>query len=192
MSVTRRKLHGLLGGAFLLTTEIPDASAQQAVTASLQPLVAQIRRLVAALESIGEPLNPADQIELERAFGQTDVIAAVQSIQEVLDRYVLLHVDINPESRVSVTRGAARPELVEQGWRTFLVKVINEAADTTALKITSPQGRPTGRVSQQSITGVHDFTNGAVNAVEARDRWVSVSMWDNPPLEPKLSGLAIE
>jgi hypothetical protein len=195
MSVTRRGFNRVLGGAtssIILALDMPNAEAQQAAVVPLQPLAAQIRRLIAALDSIGEPLNPADCMELERAFSQTDEPTAVQSIQQVLDRYVLMTVDINPESRVSVSRGSARAELDEQGWRTFLVKVINEAGDTAALKITSPQGRATGRVSQQSITGVHDFTNGAVDVVEARDRWAAVNPWDKPPLQPALSGLAIE
>ena len=42
---------------------------QQAVTAPLQTLVAQIRRLTVALESIGEPPNPADQAELDKRQG---------------------------------------------------------------------------------------------------------------------------
>ena len=192
MPVTRRKFQRLLGGALLLTAEIREAAAQGMVRVALQPFAAQVRRIIAALEAIGEPLNPADRAALEHAFADADEARAVQSIQQVLDRYVLLHVDINPESRVSVTKGAAPAELVEQGWRTFLVKVVNEAADTTVLKVTSPQGRATGRVSQQSITGVHDFTNGAIDAIEARDRWISVNMWNNPPLDSRLSGLAIE
>ena len=138
MPVTRRTFQRLMGGAFLLTAEIREAAAQGMVGVALQPFAAQVRRIIAALEAIGEPLNPADKAALEQAFADADEARAVRSIQQVLDRYVLLHVDINPESRVSVTRGAAPAELVEQGWRTFLVKVVNEAADTTVLKVTSP------------------------------------------------------
>ena len=34
--------------------------------------------------------------------------------------------------------------------------------------------------------------NLGVDAVDARDRWVAISLWDKPPLQPALSGLAIE
>ena len=44
----------------------------------------------------------------------------------MLDARCLAGVNINPESRVKVARGPAAAELVEQGWRVFLVKVHNE------------------------------------------------------------------
>jgi hypothetical protein len=192
---TRRNFHRILagaGGGWLTHIGAAPASGQQSSTVPLQPLAAQVRRLMTALDSIGDPLNPADTAALNVAFAQTDETAAVQRIQEILDRHVLMNVDINPESRVSATRGAAGAELVEQGWRTFLVKVTNQARDTSVLKIICPQARPMGRMSQQSITGVHDFTNGAVDAVEAGDRWAAIGLWDKPPLQSALSGLEIE
>ena len=51
---------------------------------------------------------------------------AEAELEAVLDRYVLAVVAINPESRVKVTPGPARRELVEAGTRLFLVKVLNE------------------------------------------------------------------
>jgi hypothetical protein len=45
----------------------------------------------------------------------------------VLDARCLAGVNINPESRVKVARGAAAAELVQQGWRVFLVKVHRRA-----------------------------------------------------------------
>jgi hypothetical protein len=45
----------------------------------------------------------------------------------------LVEVHINPEMRVKVARGAARAELVQGGWRSFLVQVRNEAGTTAAL-----------------------------------------------------------
>ena len=56
--------------------------------------------------------------------------AAVRQIEAILDPHVLLIADINPESRVKVDQGAAKPELVEAGARIFLVKVINKAGVT--------------------------------------------------------------
>ena len=41
---------------------------------------------------------------------------------------------INPESRVQVKAGGAPKELMEQGWRMFLVKVHNEAGVTAVLR----------------------------------------------------------
>ena len=50
-------------------------------------------------------------------------------------------VKINPESRVKVSAGAAPSELIEQGWRVFLVKVHNEAGVTRRCACSSPTPR---------------------------------------------------
>jgi hypothetical protein len=158
----------------------------------LQPLAAQVKRLMTALESIGEPLPQDEVAALKAAFASSAEDGGVNEIQRILDSHVLFNVAINPESRISVSRGRAQAQLIEQGWRSFLIKITNQAADTSLFKIRCAQARPVGRRSDEAITGVHDFTNGAVDVVEARDRWVAINSWDNPPLQPILSGLEIE
>jgi hypothetical protein len=171
------------------------APAGLAISASgqdlLQPLEAQVKRLLAALEMIGEPLPAEDTASLNAAFAQPGN-NTLSLIEAVLDRHALLKVDINPEARISMTRGDARAELVEHGWRSFLVKVSNQAADTAVLHITSPQGGRMGRPSGNDTEGVQDFTIGAVDAVVAQQRWLALNDWTKPPLQPALSGLAIE
>src|SRR5262245_19347577 len=104
----------------------------------LQPLVAQVRRVIEASDYLGSPLSAADIKTLEAAFKKSGADEASEAIQRVLDRYCLFGVNINPESRVKVAPGAARPELVEKGWRQFLVKVHNEAGVTAELRTASP------------------------------------------------------
>ena len=60
----------------------------------------------------------------------------------MLDPYCLVGVTINPESRVSVVEGPADKELVQQGWRTYLVKVSNQAGITPTLRPESPNIAP--------------------------------------------------
>ena len=43
--------------------------------------------------------------------------------------------------RVEAAPGAANAELVAQGWRTFLVKVRNDAGTTAELRAVSPQAQ---------------------------------------------------
>jgi hypothetical protein len=81
---------------------------------------------------------------------------------------------------------------VQHGWRSFLIKVNNDATATSPFKIYSPQAEPTGRASDEAIIGVHDFTNGAIDAVEAESRWIALDNWHKPPLEAALSGLSLE
>ena len=98
------------------------------------------------------------------------------ALQQVLDSYCLLAVEINPESRVKVRQGEAPLELVEQGWRQFLVKVFNQAGVTAPLRVKSPNAIP--------LAGSHRD--------DVADRWLDVQMFDAQPLRPALSGLAVE
>src|SRR5581483_60390 len=64
-----------------------------------------------------------------------------EAIQRILDPHCLVGVAINPEMRVKAAQGAVAPELVADGWRTFLVKVQNDAGATTELRVVSPQAQ---------------------------------------------------
>src|SRR5215471_9571875 len=79
----------------------------------LQPLIAQVNRLILATDYLGVPLSEADKQALEKAKSDTDAARASSQIQDILDKYCLAEVNINPESRVKVTQGPAKPELVE-------------------------------------------------------------------------------
>lgn len=195
MAVSRRTFHRLLllgcSGELLLVHRSTMLFSQIS-TLPLQPLAAQVQRLVAALRAVGTPLAESGITALHAAFTSSSEEYAGAEIQRVLDPQVLLAVRINPEGRVSVTRGAAKAELVQHGWRTFLIKINNEAGTTSRFKIYSPQGEHMGRESGEAITGVHDFTNGAVDSEEAEERWVELDNWNKPPLQAPLSGLEIE
>src|SRR6186997_2307964 len=91
----------------------------------LQPLRAQIARIGQALEIAGSPLDQTQRDALE-AVGAEEPSAAVKKIQAILDPLCLAAVTINPESRVKVTAGPAAARLAQQGWRAFLIKVVNE------------------------------------------------------------------
>ncbi|MGH9722832.1 MAG: CehA/McbA family metallohydrolase, partial [Bryobacteraceae bacterium] len=142
----------------------------------LQPLAAQALRVIESLEMLGEPLPADAAARLRRLAESTDRAASVAEIQKILDRYCLVGVQINPESRVKVQEGPAKPELVEQGWRNFLVKVQNEAGITPVLTVDSPNA---GRLAGADP--------GSVNR-----RFLDVQMFDKQPMRPRLSGLEVE
>ena len=195
MLLSRRTFHRflLMGSCYQFVFSGPRVFALMGTTQDLlQPFEAQIKRLLIALKWIGEPLPPDETSALNAIFSKGAENNAVEQIEAILDRHVLLDVAINPESRVSMTRGPAKAQLVEHGWHSFLIKVTNQAADTSVLRISSPQAGPMGRPSGNDTVGVEDFTIGAVDAVEARDRWIALNNWDKPPLQPALSGLEIE
>ncbi len=153
----------------------------------VQPVLSQTRRLIEAMEHLGEPFAAAEIGRLKAAEDSGDGAAILAAIDRVLATRCLAEVRINPESRISITRGAAHARLVEQGWRAFLVKVTNEAGVTPRLAMESPQARPVYRpATGNSIAPV------SVRAVDVMDRWLALEMFDDKPMEPQLSGLELE
>ena len=141
----------------------------------LQPLKAQIERLVDAKEFIGEPFSNETIQKLESAL-EGDEIDTVQKIQAILDPLCLIDIQINPESRVKVHTGPAKRVLVENGWRSFLVKVRNEAGVTAELRANSPNAAPLHNSPQNKIV----------------DRWLDIHSFNQQPLTKGLSGLELE
>lgn len=184
MAMSGLLLHGKTASALL--------QASVSVSLPLQPFAAQARRVADALAAVGSPLSAAELSALQAAAKSGNEAEGVKAIAAVLDMRVLMEVRINPEVRLSVARGPAPADLVQGGWRTFLVRVVNEAGATSPLRIRSPQGGAMGRTSSLAVEGVHDFTNGAVDTEEARARWIALSTYDLPPMLPTLSGLALE
>ncbi len=148
-----------------------------------QPFFAQVRRLIEAADNLGTPIAPADKTAIEHAMTSADSAAAIQRVQQLLDGYCLFAVGINPEMRVKVARGPARPELVEQGWRQFLVKVHNEAGATTPLRVSSPESK---QVFARAGAKPPD------NSPPLAERWLDAHFHTVQPLQPTLSGLALE
>jgi hypothetical protein len=172
-------------GGRLLALALPSVRLRTGV--ELQPLVAEVRRVIDAMAYLGEPFSDADRALLDAAANMSDQARAVDEIQRVLDVRCLLAIRINPESRVSVSRGAAPPRLVQQGWRAFLMKVQNEAGTTGTLGVESPQARPVYRRGTGLAMAPH-----SVLPADVADRWLVVDTFRDKPMEPQLSGLDLE
>jgi hypothetical protein len=156
-------------------------------TVALQPLAQQARRLETALRYLGQPLPEKDRLAIDEAVAHADESGAVARLQQILDRHVLAVVQINPESRVKVEQGAARPELVQGGSRVFLVKVHNQAGVTAPLRVQSPNS---GRLYIPSSGSPEPKKQ--LDAAQVRERWAELSIYDRPPMRPRLSGVAVE
>jgi hypothetical protein len=173
--------HRLLPVLAVLTV-VPSAIAAELprVKVERQPLAAQARRVAEALALLGEPLADADRTALRDA-------ADVDAIQKVLDKRCLAGVHITPSKKLEVQAGPARPQLAEQGWRVFLVKVHNEAALSNAeLTATSANALP---LSQRS-SGKPDPK--VVSVGEVGKRFLDLMMLTSQPLVRELSGLELE
>ncbi|HEV2762092.1 MAG TPA: CehA/McbA family metallohydrolase, partial [Pyrinomonadaceae bacterium] len=191
----RRTFFFVVSALGLLCVAPSASAATQADAVEPQPFVAQVHRLVEAMDYLGEPFSAEERRALERAAEERDAARGVVAMQNVLDRRVLLRVDISPESRVKVTRGQARATLVEAGWRSFLVKVRNEAGVTAQLRAESPHALPVYARGQSNIPGgfsTDPVPEQVLTPRQVAERWLELSMFDKPPLQPRLSGLSLE
>jgi hypothetical protein len=174
------------------------ASAAGAQTAPssvpLQPFAAEVREIETTLKFLGQPLASEDQRAINDALASSDPNAAVAKIEGVLDKYTLVNVTINAESRVSVKRGLASADLIQDGARIFLVKVINQAGVTSYLEMHSPNSGPIYIQSSGSASPPE-----GLKPEDIRNRWADISL-NTPTIPPggfeqpreRLSGLGLE
>src|SRR5262249_54000664 len=108
----------------------------------LQPLADEARQIQTVLRYLGQPLLLADEKRINEAISNPDAVTAVTELQRVLDQNTLATVEINPENRVAVQRGLAAPDLVQDGTRLFLVKIVNRARATAPLVVESSNSGP--------------------------------------------------
>jgi hypothetical protein len=193
-----RTLPLLAAAGFLLTAPtLPADTARpksaktpplpQVQNVEFQPLAAATRRLLEALEFLSAPLRAEDRARLQAVLDGGGAAGGVEGIQAVLDSYCLAFVHINPESRVKAQEGPAEKVLLQQGWRTFLLKVHNEAGVTAPLSIESPNAAPLYRRSTNVAEPAVSIT-----PAQAIDRFLDVSAFTSPPLKNPLSGLSLE
>ncbi|HEV3279138.1 MAG TPA: CehA/McbA family metallohydrolase [Terriglobia bacterium] len=153
----------------------------------LQPFADEVRQLESVLSFLGQPLTSADQEAINARFADPDPDKAIAGVESVLDKYTLAVVNINAESRVSVQRGSAPPDLIEDGTRIFLVKVVNLAGVTARLAVESPNSGNVFIPSRNSPEPPMKLT-----AADVAERWADISLYNKPPLEERLSGFALE
>ena len=153
----------------------------------LQPLAQQVRQLEETLNYLGQPFPPPVHQRINAAIANPDQTAAVTQLESALDPFALVTVDINPEGRVKVEQGSANPTLVEAGTRLFLVKVINNGHVTAPLNVESPNS---GNVFIRS-TG-NPAPPLQLTPQAAADRWADISLYQRPPMNKRLTGLALE
>jgi hypothetical protein len=152
-----------------------------------QPLKAQVKRIVEALDFLGQPLTDEQKKKLDAALAEKEDLAAVKGIQAALDPLCIAGVNINPESRVKASRGEAKAKLMQHGWTVFLVKVQNDAGITASLRCNSPNAAPLYKQSSGSPD-----PKPSVKPADVPERWLDLITFDQQPLNKALSGLAVE
>jgi len=141
-----------------------------------QPLLSQVRRLADALAYLGEPLPASVQAQLAAAEAERDDAAAVARVLRALEPLCLATVTLSRDAPLRARVAPGAKTLIEQGWRTWLIKVENEGALTTPLRVKSPNARPLAESPARDVAS----------------RWLDLEPFTQRPLSPTLSGLAVE
>ena len=178
----------VLAGLALFIHDSASASTLPIVSGvEWQPLAAQIERVVQAAEFIGEPFTQRERDAVDAALKAKDPA----KLQAALDARCLFGVHINAEMRVKVQAGPAKPELLEQGWRSFLVKVHNEAGTTAPLQAVSPNALKVYEGGRDDSPSAKLYRKSD-SAAAPENLWLDLSMYDKQPLRETLGGLALE
>lgn len=155
-----------------------------------QPLSENARRLVDAFELLGRPFPKSTLDDLRVAIKAEDS----DRLQTILDAMVLCTVTINPESRAKVQRGSGAAVVQQSGYTPFLIKILNQGAIKSSLRLNSPQaGAPFAGVAPLSMQHQEQLillenqqpTNGP-------RRFLQLEVFAKPPLSSNLSGVAVE
>ena len=149
---------------------------EQPVIVSAQPLISQVHRVAEALEVVGAPLNEGEMELWSQIRVLEDDAEVTKRVQKLLDRRCLAYVDIQDKGAPRVAAGPATARLLEQGWRTFLVKVVNRPGRTGRLLVESPNAQPLPHSPADQVAS----------------RWMQISSFEGQPLRPNLSGLPLE
>lgn len=141
-----------------------------------QPLLLQTMRLAEALDYIGNPLPDETRRALkELEASDADDVTVTARIERLLDPLCLAGVKI-ADGKIAAAEGGVERRLVEQGWRSFLVKVCNDARLTTRLHVESPNARSMPHAKAEDVAS----------------RWMGLTMFDGRPMQASLSGLPLE
>lgn len=154
-----------------------------------QPLLAQALRLSESLSFLGSSLSTDDEKKLSALEHLPPGPEVVKQIQNILDPYCLAMVNINPESRVKVARGAAPAKLIQNGWVSYLIKVTNEAGVNAALQAESPNAE-TPLYAPSMDPKVAE--NKKLSEGQVANRFLELQVYRKAPLLPNLSGLKLE
>jgi hypothetical protein len=182
------RFRALLCIAMFMAAGCFRSDAAEAAAVESQPLAANARRIVEALEVLGQPLDAATRANLRDAGGDT------AKLQAALDARAFFIVTVNPGSQAAVARGVGNAEIQQGGWTALLVKVLNPAGVAGTLRVASPQAGPvysgSSKLSAERMQRPAD--DGTANAPAEVARFLGVELFQGRPMRGTLSGLECE
>lgn len=154
-----------------------------------QPVMAHALRLNDALTFLGSKLKDEDAAKLKSLADAAPSDDTTQAIQDILDPYCIAMVHINPEMRVKVLQGPVERVLMQNGWKSFLVKVHNEAGTRAELVPESVNADP---LLHRSTGAPNPKEDNLLTPGQVAQRFLEIKMYHRRPMNALLSGLALE
>lgn len=189
-----RRVFGLggLSAAALLGASPKGFAADGAAGAMVaaQPYFSSVARILDAMRRLGEPLPVADERRL-RDLAEEHGSTAVSQAEAILDRFTLLRATLAHDGTRQLSPGRAPLKLVEQGWRSFLLRIENPAAHQVPINLISDAAILEGILSNATPGGIDPraFHKGVG---DFKSHWLGISSYVAPPLSQLLSGIEIE
>ncbi|HEY6225851.1 MAG TPA: CehA/McbA family metallohydrolase [Verrucomicrobiae bacterium] len=176
----------------LIVAPTPSLSAEVPIIPinNVQPLEANVARVMQAMELLGAPIPESVARNLRAGAQHHDPDA----LQFELDSQALFIVTINPESRVKTQRGPGKAVLQQAGFVPVIVKVVNQSGVTKELRIVSAQaGQVYAGMSELSAERMQRKPLKETTQKEATpERFLELSMHTAPPMSSELSGFDVE
>ena len=145
-------------------------------TVPRQPTLSHLHRLSEAMKVLGVPFSENELTEINAIKRETDEAKIATRIQSLLDSKCLLAIEIPKDGAPKITKAKRKHQLIEQGWQTFLIKVLNPHENTRRLLIESPNARPIPHAPADQV----------------KTRWMQLSAFEGQPLKANLSGIPLE
>jgi len=174
----------VLAGLLLHELVIQTANAQEPTGTFIQQHALSITQ---ALQNLNSPL-PMAVAEGLRRHCQDDNGDEV-AIERLLDSQSIASVTIEADSSLSVACSQPAIALQQNGWKCFLIKVINRAGFKGRLEVRSPNSEPlfVETRGQTRMMREEMFTEE-----QLAERFLALSLHRNAPMNPQLSGHPVE
>jgi len=188
-SIIDRRL--VVAGSLLASAgSILPAVSAEVSNVPVQPYFASVKRAMAAMAAIGQPISAEDAADLDMLMTHADSNAVV-SADAILSKYTLLNATLGPDgyAKTKITAGGAEKRLIEEGWTAFLIRVANPSSLVAKLYISGMTGAVSSPSTGASRAGVRDTLNMSASIAKT---WGRTEIYRLPPIGPTLSGAPVD
>jgi len=146
---------------------------------AIQPYFASVFRAVDKLQRLGQPMHSADRESLTALAASSDNNILINA-ESLLASYTLAHLTVEADGQVVATAGFAPRNLIEHGWKAFLIRIENpHALEDDFEVLVGMRSWGTRQFNKEQHPGLLDTINPAP-IVESL--WLEVKLEDKPHL----------